>query len=378
LMGGYCIVKGRGLERDPFDFGRVVKTFFDGLWALSLPAFILGGIYLGLFNATEASAISVVLALVIELFIHQSLTVDDLPEILGDTAVLMGSILIIVCVAFGFSEFMTLKEVPDAIVAWLSSFELTPIGFILLLNCLLLVVGCLMDIISAIILFVPLVAPIAGQLGFDPVHVGLIFIVNLEIGYLTPPLGLNLFVATTYFEKPFGLVIRSVAPFLVLLLVSLMIVTYVPSVSLGINNLRNDEPFWSSLPSGTSLTPRVEGEEDDEEADLFDFMDEPNPGEAGSTLGDPLAFPDDDEDDGDDGESTIQDLMNDPEYRKALQDEMAEPDEPSAPSSGTAPSAPLEDEGELPEADEDEEESTIQDLMNDPEYRKALREEMAE
>ena len=377
LMGGYCIVKGRGLERDPFDLGKVIETFFDGLWALSLPAFILGGIYLGLFNATEASAISVVLALVIELFIHQSLKVDDLPEILGDTAVLMGSILIIVCVAFGFSEFMTLKEVPDAIVAWLSGFELSPVEFILLLNVLLLLVGCLMDIISAIILFVPLIAPIAGQLGFDPVHVGLIFIVNLEIGYLTPPLGLNLFVATTYFKKPFGLVIRSVAPFLILLVVSLMIVTYVPSVSLGINNLRNDEPFWSSLPSGTKLTPQVEDEEDEEE-DLFDFMDEPEPG-ASPGSEDPLDFPEDDEDDGE-GESTIQDLMNDPEYRKALQDEMGESDDSPAPDPAPSPSPDgLEDEDELPEADEDDdEESTIQDLMNDPEYRKALREEMAE
>ena len=365
LMGGYCIVKGRGLERDPFDLNKVIETFFDGLWALSLPAFILGGIYLGLFNATEASAISVVLALVIELFIHQSLKLDDLPEILGDTAVLMGSILIIVCVAFGFSEFMTLKEVPDAIVAWLSGFELSPIEFILLLNVLLLLVGCLMDIISAIILFVPLIAPIAGQLGFDPVHVGLIFIVNLEIGYLTPPLGLNLFVATTYFERPFGMVIRSVAPFLVLLLVSLMIVTYVPSVSLGINNLRNDEPFWTSMPSGTRLSPALDDDADDEEDDLFDFMDEPGSGEGKTGQGNDLDFPEDDEGD-DDGESTIQDLMNDPEYRRALEDEMGE-DSP----------ADL-DEDELPEADEDEGESTIQDLMNDPEYRKALQEEMAE
>jgi C4-dicarboxylate transporter DctM subunit len=205
LLAGYCLIRGRGIPRDSFSIKRVVATLLDGIWALFLPLFILGGIYLGVFNATEASAISVVLALGIELWIHRSLTLSDLPGILAETAVLMGSILVIVCVAFGFSEFMAIKEVPDAIVAWLAGFELTPFTFIVLLNILLLVVGCLMDIISAIILFVPLVAPIAGQLGFDPIHVGLIFIVNLEIGYLTPPLGLNLFVATTYFGKSFGL-----------------------------------------------------------------------------------------------------------------------------------------------------------------------------
>ncbi|MEZ4268242.1 MAG: TRAP transporter large permease subunit [Myxococcota bacterium] len=347
LLAGYCIFRGRGIPRGRFSMKRVVSTFLDGIWALFLPLFILGGIYLGVFNATEASAISVVLALGIELWIHRSLTLSDLPEILAETAVLMGSILVIVCVAFGFSEFMAIKEVPDAIVAWLAGFELTPFTFILLLNVLLLIVGCLMDIISAIILFVPLVAPIAGQLGFDPIHVGLIFIVNLEIGYLTPPLGLNLFVATTYFGKSFGLVIRSVAPFLLLLILSLGIVTWVPSVSLGINNLRNDKPFWTPFPSGTVLRPV---EEVDEEGFLApDALPEPDPAAD------------------DAGGGSVQDLMNDPEYRK-LMEEM-----------GAQPGAEDDVEDELPPEDDFPAEddpgaggATIQDLMKDPEYRKLM------
>jgi C4-dicarboxylate transporter DctM subunit len=348
LLAGYCLIRGRGIPRDSFSLKRVGATLLDGIWALFLPLFILGGIYLGVFNATEASAISVVLALGIELWIHRSLTLSDLPGILAETAVLMGSILVIVCVAFGFSEFMAIKEVPDAIVAWLAGFELTPFTFIVLLNILLLVVGCLMDIISAIILFVPLVAPIAGQLGFDPIHVGLIFIVNLEIGYLTPPLGLNLFVATTYFGKSFGLVIRSVLPFLLLLVLSLAIVTWVPSVSLGINNLRNDRPFWTPFPSGTVLRP-VEALDEEE----LLAPEQPLPGDPGATP------------DAGEGGGSVQDLMNDPEYRK-LMEEM-----------GAKPGAEEDVEEELPPEDEVPEDeggggASIQDLMKDPEYRKLM------
>ena len=343
LFGVYCMLNSRGVKRERFEFRQVVTTFLDGLWALSLPVFILGGIYLGLFNATEASAISVVLALGIELLIHRSLTPDELPSILGETAVLMGSILIIVCVAFGFSEFMAIKQIPDAIVAWLASYELTPLTFVLLLNVLLLLVGCLMDIISAIILFVPLIAPIAGHLGFDPIHVGLIFIVNLEIGYLTPPLGLNLFVATTYFEKPFGLVIKAVAPFLILLVVGLGIVTYVPTVSLGINNLRDGDDFWSSFPTGTKLVPRTqtEAEADDEEADLLEnaLRGDKAPSADGKGA-----------DDG--GDASIQDLMKDSDFLQNLEDEMDE--------------------------EADEEDASIQDLMSDPEFLKGLQDEMKE
>lgn len=348
LLAGYCLIRGRGIPRDRFSMKRVVRTFFDGIWALFLPLFILGGIYLGVFNATEASAISVVLALGIELWIHRSLTLSDIPDILAETAVLMGSILVIICVAFGFSEFMAIKEVPDAIVHWLAGFELTPFTFILLLNVLLLVVGCLMDIISAIILFVPLIAPIAGQLGFDPIHVGLIFIVNLEIGYLTPPLGLNLFVATTYFKKPFGLVIRSVVPFLLLLVLSLGIVTWVPSVSLGINNLRNDKPFWTPFPSGTVLKPVAPVDEENyllPDAEL----PEPDPAVEG------------------DGGGSVQDLMNDPEYRKLMEQMEAQPG-----SEGDVEDELPPDDAFPADDDPGAGGAPIQDLMKDPEYRKLM------
>ena len=359
LLGGYCVVTGRGVERMPFAASRVWETLLDGLWSLFLPVFILGGIYLGLFNATEASAISVVLALVIEVWIHRSLTVDDLPAILGESAVLMGAILVIVGVAFGFSEFMSIKEVPEAIVAWLFSFDLTPVTFILLLNVLLLIVGCLMDIISAIILFVPLIAPIAALCGFDPVHVGLIFIVNLEIGYLTPPLGLNLFVASSYFNAPFGQVIRAVAPFLVLLITGLVIVTVLPTVSLGVLNLRDGEPLWTSFPVDAECRMPEIGVE--EHLLLDDVLD-------GTGLDDADEA---EREGGAEGEQSIQELMNDPAFRDLVEDEMGgeEPEDEPLP--------PL-DEDNGAEVPVDEEEKSIQELMNDPAFRDLVEDELDE
>ena len=362
LLAGYCIVKGWGVYREPFSGGRLGHALIDGVWALFLPFFILGGIYAGLFNATEASAISVVLALVIELFIHRSIKLVELPRILGETAVLMGSILIIVGVAFGFSEFMGIKRVPEVIVEWMLSLDLTPLTFVLLLNVLLLIVGCLMDIISAIILFVPLVAPIAGLCGFDPVHVALIFIVNLEIGYLTPPLGLNLFVASTYFKRDFGLVIRSVAPFLLILIISLGLVTYLPVISLGTLNLRDGKDLWTSFPSQTQCEPPAAAQGDvfdDDDDSLFDGIDAGDAEGSGSEGAD------------DGGEKSVQELMNDPEYRKLLHEAAGDEEEADDPDDD------LDDLDDLDalddEDDEPDEEKSVQELMNDPEYRRLLK-----
>ena len=419
----YCIVRGKGVARLPFEGKQLVQSFLDGIWALFLPLFIIGGIYVGLFNATEAAAISVVLALIIELYIHRSLTFDQLPKILAESAVLMGSILIIIAVAFGFMELMAIKKIPEQIVTWLAQFELTPVTFVLLLNVLLLIVGCLMDIISAIILFVPLLVPIATPLGFDPVHLGLIFIVNLEIGYLTPPLGLNLFVATTYFEKPFGMVIKSVAPYLLMLMASLAIVTYVPTISVGLVNLKNDRPFWSEFPSGTVLSAATRGksatESLDDEAELFDddsdlpdapddtdegdgsdtipgMMDDPEyrklmkefGGEGDNGAGEDAEDGDGDaegDEDEDEGADSIQDMMKDPEYRKLMKDfagddEEAEPSKAAKPAPQPKPKpTKLEAEPEPePEPDDDDDDDagteSIQDMMKDPEYRKLMKE----
>ncbi len=235
--------------REKFELKKVVTSFVDGFWAISLPVIILGGIYTGLFTPTEAAAVSVVYALGVELFIHRQISWEGLPKILADSAVLMGTLLIIMALAFGLNDFLVEEKVPDQAVDLIQSMELTPIQFLLIINVFLLIVGALMDSISAIMVIAPLLTPIATQLGIDPVHLGVIFIVNLEIGYLTPPIGINLFVASAAFNRPMGEVIRSVVPFIMLMFVGLAVVTYIPSVSMGpVNVLLRGKEFYEPLP----------------------------------------------------------------------------------------------------------------------------------
>lgn len=255
LIGGLLslyaiVVAGKTVkERDSFSFSGVLRAFLDGFWAISLPGIILGGIYTGLFTATEAAAVSVVYALVVELYIHRTLTWSQIPKVLSESAILMGTLLIIMALAFGLNDFLVEQQVPQLAVEWITGMELTPVQFLLMVNLFLLVVGALMDSISAILVIAPLLTPIAASLGIDPIHMGVIFIVNLEIGYLTPPIGINLFVASAAFGKPMGTVVRSVVPFIVLMFVGLGVVTYVPTVSLGaVNVLLRDKPMLESLP----------------------------------------------------------------------------------------------------------------------------------
>ncbi|HAN31032.1 MAG TPA: hypothetical protein DCQ06_05490 [Myxococcales bacterium] len=254
----YCVVVGWKFERDPFDIKAVFRALADAAWSLLVPVVILGGIYLGVFDTTSAAAIAVVLALVIELFIHRSLRFDELPSVMAECGVLMGAVLVIIGVALGMSEYLTIHKVPDAIVAWLLSNELSPVTFIILLDVILLVIGCLMDIISAIILFVPLFVPIALALGFDPIHIGLIFIVNLEIGYLTPPIGLNLFVASGLFNKTFGYALRAAVPFVLVIFFCLAVVTMVPAIPLSLVNATRPQGKQVSMafPSSETLGKR--------------------------------------------------------------------------------------------------------------------------
>jgi len=252
-------------------FGLAIRVMgVEGIWSVLMPIVIIAGIYSGIFNAIEASAVSVVLAVVIEVFIHRSLKLYELPALLRETAVLMGSLLLIITVSLGLALFMEEKHVPEAVAAWLHSFDLTPLTFALLLNVLLLLVGCFLDIISAIVLFVPLVVPIAAEMGLDPIHVGLIFIVNLEIGYLTPPLGINLFVAATYFQKPLGFIVRSVAPFLAVMLLSVGLITYVPSISLGVVRVQQGLPFWVDFPTELPTEDAI----DEQEETMKDMMED--------------------------------------------------------------------------------------------------------
>ncbi len=227
--------------------GKLPSTAIHGIWAAGLPVLIIGGIYSGLFTATEAAAVSVVYALVVEFVIHPLLRLREtdrkepifelspleLPRVFRDSSVVMGSLLLIIVLAITFNQFLVFQEVPNMAADWVQSKVDTKLQFLILVNLFLLALGCMMDIMSAILIVAPLLAPIAvSRYGIDPIHFGIIFIVNLEIGYLTPPLGLNLFVASSVFDVPIVKVIRSVLPFTLLMLVALAIIAWFPSLSL--------------------------------------------------------------------------------------------------------------------------------------------------
>jgi C4-dicarboxylate transporter DctM subunit len=173
---------------------------------------------------------------VVEVWLHRALKLKEVPAIFGETGVFLGSFLVIMVMALALGEFLEKEEIPAQMVEWIQSKDLDYWQFLLLLNLMLLAVGMMMDILSAMFVFVPLLAPIAASMGVDPMHFGIIFIVNLEIGYLTPPVGLNLFVASALYEKGLGHVIRSVAPFVGLMLIGLAIITWYPQVSVGLGN----------------------------------------------------------------------------------------------------------------------------------------------
>ena len=238
ILIGYSFYHGvrDKVPTEAFRFKKLAAATRDGFWALMFPILILGGIYGGIFNAVEASAISVVYAVVVEVWLHRALKLKDTPGIFGEVGVFLGSFLVILVMALALGEFLEKEDIPALMVEWIQSKDLAYWQFLLLLNVMLLAVGMMMDILSAMFVFVPLLAPIAASMGIDPMHFGIIFIVNLEIGYLTPPVGLNLFVASALYEKGLGHIIRSVAPFVGLMLIGLALITWYPQLSIGLGN----------------------------------------------------------------------------------------------------------------------------------------------
>ena len=256
-LGIYAILSGRRqkVPRQKFSLRTLGVATRDGFWALLLPTIILGGIYSGLFTAIEAAAVAAVYALLVEVYFHRSLTWRQVPGVLAGVVTLLGSFMIIIIMAMGLADFLETNKVPEAAAQWIGDMHLGPWGFLLILDLLLLIVGCLLDILSALMILVPLIAPMAAQLGIDPVHLGIVFIVNLEIGYLTPPVGLNLFLSASMFNRTFPQVVRATAPFVALMLICLGAVTYVPRVSLTLVDAVYGPSTTAPLASPASPAP---------------------------------------------------------------------------------------------------------------------------
>ncbi len=244
MLSVYSIRQGKKthVPKIAFAWNNIFSAVKDAAWEIPLPFLIIGGIYGGLFTATEAAAVTAFYVLIVEVFIYRDLKLfSDIPRIMKESMVLVGAILVILGCAMGLTNYLIDEEVPMKLFQLIQEFISSKAVFLILLNIFLLIVGMMMDIFSAIIVVVPLIIPIATAYDVNPLHLGIIFLTNLEIGYLTPPVGLNLFISSFRFEKPISEVVRATLPFIGILLVALLLITYVPDLSLWLVSLTSTQ-----------------------------------------------------------------------------------------------------------------------------------------
>ncbi len=235
ILGAYSVFINRGIktQRHRFNLKQLIKAIRGAAWELPLPFIILFGIYGGFVTASEAAAVTAFYVFIVQVFIYRDLSLTkDVPRIAKQSMVLVGSIVVIFAVAMGFTSYLIDEQVPMRLFEWIRTFITSKWVFLLALNVFLLIVGSLMDIFSAIIVVVPLIIPIAKEFGVNPVHLGIIFLTNLEIGYLHPPVGLNLFLSSIRFKRTIINLYWVTLPFLSLLVLALLIITYWPDLSL--------------------------------------------------------------------------------------------------------------------------------------------------
>lgn len=234
VLSLYGLVVGRrqGITRAQFSLVGMARAVRGAIWEIPLPFVILGGIYSGIITVMEAAAITALYALVVEVMIYRDVPVRKLPAIVSESMTLVGGILLILACAVAVTNFLIDAEIPLLILDWMKNYISSKYTFLLLLNIFLLIVGCLMDIFSALIVIVPLIVPVAVGFEVNPIHLGIIFLTNLEIGYLTPPVGLNLFISSYRFNQSIVSLYVASLPYLFLLLLCLAIITYWPALSL--------------------------------------------------------------------------------------------------------------------------------------------------
>lgn len=223
----------RGINRPRFSAAELLSALRGAAWEIPIPFLILAVIYTGVCTPTEAGALTVAYVLAVKVLVFRELRLSkDVPPIMVDSMKMVGGIMIVLGAALGFTNYLVDAFIPMRILEWMEGMVGSRLGLLLLLNVFLLIVGCLMDIFSAILVVVPLIMPLAAKFGIDPVHLGIIFLTNLGIGYNTPPIGINLFVASSRFDRPVMEIAKATLPFMLIMLVVLLIVTYWPPLTL--------------------------------------------------------------------------------------------------------------------------------------------------
>jgi tripartite ATP-independent transporter DctM subunit len=216
----------------PFKWANVAKALWDARWEVPLPFVVLGGVFSGVFAISEAAAVTALYVVVAEVFAYREINLRQLAKVAKESMVMVGGILLILGVALGFTNFLVDAEVPQQLMALLQEHIQSPLSFLLLLNVLLLLLGAMLDIFAALVIMVPLLLPVAVGYGIHPVHLGVIFLANMQVGYFTPPVGMNLFIASYRFKKPLTELYMATLPFMLILLLAVLIITYVPFLSL--------------------------------------------------------------------------------------------------------------------------------------------------
>jgi len=237
MICGYAIYKSRSANviKQSFDLRTALCALYESKWEVMLPVGVLYGIFSGKATLVEVAAVAAGYTLFIEFAVHRDLKLSaDLTGIFKECAIMVGGIMIILGSAMGLTSYLIFADVPSMAADLIQSVTNSPWVFLLALNGFLLVAGCLLDIISAIVVVVPLMLPVAAEFGIDPVHLGIIFLANMELGYLTPPVGMNLYLASFRFDKPIMSVFRACLPFFLINLIAVLVITFVPAISVGV------------------------------------------------------------------------------------------------------------------------------------------------
>lgn len=233
MLSIYSMMQPRDRSRrEPFNRRAAIDALLAAKWEIPLPFLVLGGIYGGYFAVSEAAAVTVVYVLIVEVLIIREIKISELPEIMRDSMTLVGGIMIIIGVSLASTNYLIDADIPTRMFEFIQSHIDEKLTFLILLNLFLLGLGMMLDIFSAIVIIVPIILPIAVGYGIHPVHLGIIFLANMQLGYFTPPVGMNLFIASYRFDKPVMTLYLATIPFFVVLLIAVLIITYWPMLSL--------------------------------------------------------------------------------------------------------------------------------------------------
>ncbi len=232
MLSIWCYWQSRGHYTYSMSWQETRAALRECVWEIPLPFIILGGIYSGYFAISEAAAVTILYVLLVEVGIYREVKIKELPRIMRDSMVLVGAILVILGASLASTNAMIDADVPTRLFNAIKAHITNPITFLAVLNVFLLILGTMLDIFSALVIMIPLLLPIAVGYGIDPVHLGIIFLANMQIGYFTPPVGMNLFIASYRFKQPITTIYRATLPYFVILLIAVLIITYWPALSL--------------------------------------------------------------------------------------------------------------------------------------------------